>query len=445
MAQRVVALCEGEYIGIESIYTVINGKQINIPEKVKELREKSRQRKLFCPCGKCGKNLQLVAGDKNLREQHFRIWDGESDSECGFVTEGTTSIYSKIVLKCWLDDKLKANDLRSRVPICDVDDTERKYEFTFLSLEEKIALSYCNDRVNLSDEKINILENNKNGIKIIYFNDCSNGGCNGQYQEGLMKVQNKQGFCLLLSVFDVDYLNARLEAVAYFKDIDGLWLEKSIAKGKLSDFDIDSDKNICYAGKSIALLTEETSNRHKALIEEERKERENRERKRKEEEERRREELRIQEELRKKQIAEREEKIRIQKEQEKEEKERIWNEFYRTLDDRLLKQDKQVIDPDGRRWIKCEYCEKNALSEEFTTYSGPNHINLGECRECSKNPDKVKKIIIQKPESRPQIDKSICPICKSKLVERRNFVTRSSFIGCSNFPNCRYTRNKWEI
>ena len=31
MAQRTVALCNGEYIGIESIYTVVNGKQINIP------------------------------------------------------------------------------------------------------------------------------------------------------------------------------------------------------------------------------------------------------------------------------------------------------------------------------------------------------------------------------------------------------------------------------
>lgn len=70
MAQRTVALCNGEYIGIESIYTVVNGKQINIPHKLIDLREKSRNNKLFCPCG-CGANLILVAGDKNLREQHF--------------------------------------------------------------------------------------------------------------------------------------------------------------------------------------------------------------------------------------------------------------------------------------------------------------------------------------------------------------------------------------
>ena len=72
MAQRTVALCNGKYIGIESIYTVIDGRQINIPEKLKELRTKSRNSELFCPCG-CGANLILAAGDKNLREQHFVI------------------------------------------------------------------------------------------------------------------------------------------------------------------------------------------------------------------------------------------------------------------------------------------------------------------------------------------------------------------------------------
>ena len=40
MVQRTVAICDGKYIGIESIYTVINGHQINIPDRLKNLREK---------------------------------------------------------------------------------------------------------------------------------------------------------------------------------------------------------------------------------------------------------------------------------------------------------------------------------------------------------------------------------------------------------------------
>lgn len=86
MAQRTVALCNGKYIGIETIYTVINGQQINIPEKLKELREKSHNNELFCPCG-CGTNLILVAGDKNLREQHFRKKTGTGEYECSMPTE----------------------------------------------------------------------------------------------------------------------------------------------------------------------------------------------------------------------------------------------------------------------------------------------------------------------------------------------------------------------
>ena len=70
MAQRTVALCDGKFIGIESIYTVIDGKQINIPDKLEQLRAKSRNNELFCPCG-CGANLVLVAeiGRASCRER----------------------------------------------------------------------------------------------------------------------------------------------------------------------------------------------------------------------------------------------------------------------------------------------------------------------------------------------------------------------------------------
>lgn len=159
MAQRTVCLYEGNYIGIETIFTIVNGKQINIPDKLVDLREKSRKNQLFCPCG-CGANLTLVAGDKNLREQHFRLKDSEYNKECIAVFETKTSIDSKIVLKCWLEAKIGDADIMSRVPINMIDDITRKYEFTFLSENKKIALSYCNDRVGLSDEKIDILESN---------------------------------------------------------------------------------------------------------------------------------------------------------------------------------------------------------------------------------------------------------------------------------------------
>ena len=170
MAKRAVALSGGKHIGIESIYTVVDGYQINIPDRLKEMRAKSRHNELFCPCG-CGANLILVAGDKNLREQHFRIKDADGFQNCHMVTEGRRSVDSKIVLKCWLDDNLHADDLETRVPISALSDSTRMYEFSFVSRNRRIALNYCHDRVNLSDEKLQILEENANGISIIHVVD----------------------------------------------------------------------------------------------------------------------------------------------------------------------------------------------------------------------------------------------------------------------------------
>lgn len=51
MALHTVALCEGKYIRIEMIYTVFDGKQIDKPRELAELRENGRAGKLLSPCG----------------------------------------------------------------------------------------------------------------------------------------------------------------------------------------------------------------------------------------------------------------------------------------------------------------------------------------------------------------------------------------------------------
>jgi hypothetical protein len=168
-------------------------------------------------------------------------------------TEGKTSVDSKIVLKCWLDDKLKANDIESRVPIDTVEDTKRKPEFTFLSLEKKFAIRYWRTRTNILDDKLDVLAGNLSGIKVVYIVDESNGDTEGQYPEALMKLQDKQNFCLLLSVQEAEYDEASLKAVFYDKDIDGLWKEVVFAEGKLRDFAIVHNE-IIYAGNTLEQL-----------------------------------------------------------------------------------------------------------------------------------------------------------------------------------------------
>jgi hypothetical protein len=459
MALRTVALCNGKYIGIESIFTVIDGKQINIPEKLSELRRKSQNDELFCPCG-CGANYILVAGDKNLREQHFRIKDGQNYENCSVVTEGRTSVDSKIVLKCWLDDNLHADDLESRVPICSLSYSNRKYEFTFISRSCGIALDYCHSRLNLSEEKQAVLEENSNGITIIHVVDIMNGGSNGQYPECLMKVQEKQKYCLLLSVEDADYDTAEMKAVFYEKDLDGLWPETVFADGMLKEYQIDRDGSVLFKGASLDELytgakkkfkdsmVSEKERREKAKkqIEEQIKQIQAEAERKREEAERKKEELaeknRILAEEAQKKRAEQEEKQRIEIEKEQEERRLRDEDFKKNLESNFEQQEKRVIDADGKRWFKCEFCGKIAMEAEFPKHGGPGRINLGTCNDCYENNPAVKEAretrII---EDKKKYDPAICPDCGGKLREVK--WRGGAFIGCSNFPGCRYTRSNW--
>lgn len=466
MAQRTVCLCDGKYIGIETIYTVVNGKQINIPEKLRELREKSRRNQLFCPCG-CGANLILVAGDRNLREQHFRQKDKEFSSSCEAIMEGQNSIDSKIVLKCWLDDKLQAPDIESRVPVSDVSDSRRRYEFTFLSKSNRVGLSYCNERINLSVEKINLLKDNSKGIRVIYVVDMRNFGNDGQYPEGVMKVQNEQGYCLFLSVTDRDYSTAKLRAAFSAQDIDGLWGEIILAEDNLHEFTIEDGK-VVYQAAALNDLLERSKAEWKAGIEQERVIREAR-RKAQEEERRlaverdaklreeRERQVRAEAEVRRRRWEEEQwhgieraakqrdeaEKAQSEAEQHKriEEQERreAERQFSDSLLERMNQQEEQVRDSQGRRWIKCEFCGMIALESKFSSYGGTNHINLGICKECQKNNPEAKIIRIPEPVKTAGMKVNKCPNCGGDLKEKTGKFGR--FVSCSNYPNCRYTRS----
>ena len=451
MAQRTVCLCDGKYIGIETIYTVINGQQINIPDKLKELRVKSQNNELFCPCG-CGANLILVAGDRNLREQHFRLKDGSSNEMCHVTTEGKISVDSKIVLKCWLDDALKTSDVEARVPIQALDGSGRKYEFSFLSRNRKIALSYCHDRAYLSDEKFELLEGNRLGIHIIYVVDIGNIGSNGQYPEGLMKVQKRQGYCLLLNVMDASYNDAVMSAVFFAQDVDGLWREVKIAEGKLNEFSIDAKGSVLFESKSLISLLENAERtfgdrvrREKIRCMEESQRQADEQKRRLEEAENRREEW-------KKRQAEAERERRQRQEEEQKRREEIEakrqaeikrreDDFRRNMADNFTQQEEKVIDAQGNRWIKCKYCGLIAVVNDFSSYGGTGEINLGICKSCcakGKIPSRTMPTGKEESERRIKYDASVCPECGGKLLEKSGVYGK--FIGCSNYPRCQFTR-----
>lgn len=260
MIKRPVALWKNRMIRIESIYTVCDGKQINIEGKVEEIRALGQNKELFCPC-RCGKNLILIASDRNLKTQHFRILDGKESEDCTWVPESKNSVDAKVTLKCWLDDKLKTDDVEAEVPICTVEDNSRKYEFTFLSEKKQVALSYCQERTNLSDEKINILEENSQGIHLLYVVDKKNIHNQGQYPEWLMKIQRKQGFCLFLSAKSRDYYSAVLTVAYYEIEENGQWKEYIIEEQLLNEFDINSNGQLTIKDRSLQEMTGQVVNK----------------------------------------------------------------------------------------------------------------------------------------------------------------------------------------
>lgn len=449
MAQRTVCLCNGKHIGIESIYTIIDGKQINIPEKVEWLRKKSRASELFCPCG-CGRNLILVAGDQNLKEQHFRVKDGDFELECeGSASEGRHSINSKIVLKCWLDDKLKCSDLESRVPIKMISDSDRKYEFTFLSREKRIGLCYYRDRANISDDKFEILEANSARMKLIYIADIANSRCEGQYPEWMMKIQSRQGYCMFLKCDDGDYYKSAL-VVSYFdKNIDGIWEEIIVAESSLNDFSIDVDQQLVFHDELVKTCIERKKASFEKAQEDEKLRREKAIRDKQAFLEKIEAEQRLREEKRRKEIEEQvrrqkeEEAERLEKERKKKAEEKHAEEvFYATLEEQFNQQETQIRDPKGNRLIKCEFCGKIARDTEFGSYGGIGHINLGTCYECSKNNpavnEKTTKII--ESVAKEKVDRTKCPWCGGNLKTKSGRF--GNFVGCSNYPECKYTRKK---
>ena len=402
MVQRSVCLCDGKYIGIESIFTVIDGKQINIPDKLSALRTRSRKGELFCPCG-CGANLILVAGDRNLRAQHFRLKDSARQHECTAETERPHSIYSKIVLKCWLDEKLNVPDVETRVPICLVGDTARKYEFSFVSRTSKLAVSYSCNRANLSDEKMEILRANSSGIRLIYIVDALNSCGNGQYPEALMKVQERQGYCLLLDVEEMEYSTAKLSAVFYAQDCTGLWREIEFAAGALREFSISEYGRLLYQNAPLAALCEWKKSEFEREVQQEKIQREQQmkellERPEREQKQRpkrtqtlpvrrpqntKSERQRAMEKL----VHEKEEAGRRAQKKQREEA------FRQTLAEQLNQQETQVIDPDGNGWVKCRYCGRVDKTTAFSSYGGRGSVNLGTCKICDRKPVSERRFI----------------------------------------------------
>lgn len=451
MVTRSTCLYNGEIIGIETVYTVVEGKQINIPDKVESLRKKGRDGLLSCPCG-CGQKLILVAGDRNLREQHFRIKDGSSWSNCTLKQEGENSVDSKIIIKCWLNDKV-SNDVETRVQISNIVETDRQYELTHLVRNNKLAINYTNERVNVEDEKLSLLDLYMKDYSIYYIVDIDNYENNNQYPEFMIKIQNKQKYCLFLQIEGRDYSKAKLISAFYGKDINGLYKIIELTNDYLNKYSF-IDNQIVYEGKRLIDLFENSNELFKKELEEEKQIKIKQAKIREEEYKRRLIEIQKQEEERQKQLEEyrRQQEIRRKEIEEENRKNREAKQVLEREERRKQEQQESLIKQEveenidsyidepyediyGNRWYKCKCCGKVGKIKDFGIFGGVHEAARGTCHDCIKNSSNKIDFELSKVNGS---NGNFCPECGSPLIRRTG--KYGDFFGCSSYPHCRYTR-----
>ena len=368
MALRTTCIYDGKLIGIESIYTLSNGKQINIPGRVEHLRKLGKENKLFCPCG-CGNNLILIAGDRNIREQHFRIKYSEYHFMCSAVEEGAISLHSKVMLKLWLEKRLHGGKLECRIPVNTICKTERKYEYSFYDFKYRIGLCYWYDRLNVESDKISNLERHPEIINTLYIVDGHNSGSNGQYPEFMIKVQNSQGFVIFLDLNEKSqYEDTELRICVYLKNEHSEWKEIEVLSDTLDSFGISKTGELAYGDQLVIEKVNQAVKEYKCLLQKQ---------------------IAAKKKIKEQQGAE-EQRILLDQKRVLEEQKSLMEKRRRELEDEIRRLEaidfstitENVFDLKGRRLFQCKYCGKKGRAEVFYQRNLKGNRNLGVCKEC---------------------------------------------------------------
>ena len=205
-----------------------------------------------------------------------------------------------------------------------------------------------------------------------------NGGIQEQYPEYLMKIQSRQGYCLFLEINSIDYDKAQIRAVFYVQNIDGLWIEKTIVQGKISDFEIDRYGNIFYKSKSLNKIVSDEKDVFNRTQEQIKKIRE------KEEFDKLEREKRDLLELAEKRKADLNEKQKL--EEENKQLNRRMQELYtqEAAEYDFEEQGFIIKDSKGSRLIQCVFCKKIGYDKDFGLIAGRYGMNKGICKDCEK-------------------------------------------------------------
>ena len=254
---RSCCLYRGNYIDIADMYKVIEGKQINIPEKLKYYRQLSNTHNdLMCPCG-CGEVVVLVAG--SVRKQHFRLLKKFANSNCKYQEESDLSIRSKIVLKCWISKSLPEIDgeVTYRVPINELTDNKRRYELTLYIRNYNLGIVYYRLLENINADKINV-QSEYLKTKILYVTSIENEFNDDQYPERMMLIQEKQGYCFYLALnSNMVYQDTKAKICVFMQDYKGYWKSVTVCEDFIDRYKLNYKGLIFYNGQKVTELVEQ--------------------------------------------------------------------------------------------------------------------------------------------------------------------------------------------
>lgn len=385
MSVRSICICNDNYMGVEEIYTLCEGMPIYIEGEVERVRELGRQRKLFCHCG-CGANVTLVAGKEMKRAPHFRLWRGSNVEGCTALDESDNSIWSKLMLKLWIEEKLNAKNIGRKVALNKVTSSDRKFEFTFYDYDNRVGLCYWNKSDNITSDKVSAVESCEDIRNIVYITDISNAGTDGQYQEFMNKIQNVQGYNLFLNLNTKDmqkvlYEKIVLDVRVFVKTYIGFWKEVCVLSDTLSNYSFSPDMEFLHNGESVrGVVAREIDLFKKKDTEQEENERIRQEELKAEQERRETEK----EHAAKEWMETRESRLR------KIENEYAYKKTYTEDGEKIEDIDfatygKPVINQLGCRFKKCKICGRHSIESYFVDEGEESDSNFSICIDCNRN------------------------------------------------------------
>ena len=351
---------------------------------IRDVSESEKGLKCNCVCPNCGGVFQARMG--NVREWHFAHTKDGCDSEIAFLR----GLY--MLLKRYIDEKnaIPLPSITLYAVLGETEEINKENCLNYVTIQKTYSCNYIQqvrtakrctfiscEIVNCNKKPIYLLaKTEKKKLAIII--EPPKISCNG-----LKRSDIDEDACLKLNLKSIDYQElTKLETVfslfnneAYYK-----WGKNITTIYKYLD-------DIAKANRDFIKEKEEQEQRCREQKQQNQKEREKKENERRQQEK----QNNMMRDLhyafaiiKRNGTMNNSTFLKNEKLSQQNTFEREYMDRYNYVKDKFNQQERQIYDYAGKRWIQCEQCGKIKEADDFSSYGGKNHINLGICSECSR-------------------------------------------------------------